>query len=153
MGFVFSIVAAATLVNAVPSPADNGGEIAPLAFEAFPAGTITPRGWLRHQLEMQTEGLQGRLYETSEFLTEDNGWLKPDKTGWEEQAYWLRTFVKLAILTRNERMLGVSARWIGGMIANADTDGWFGPRELRNHRRAANDGSICHDIWPHMVMT
>ena len=153
MGIVFSIVAAATLANVVPSPVDNGGELAPLAFEAFPAGTIKPGGWLRYQLEMQTEGLQGRLYETSEFLTEDNGWLKPDKTGWEEQAYWLRTFVKLAILTRNERMLKVSAQWIDGIIANADTDGWFGPRELRNHRRAANDGTICHDIWPHMVMT
>ena len=51
MGIVFSIVAAATLANVVPSPVDNGGELAPLAFEAFPAGTITPGGWLRYQLK------------------------------------------------------------------------------------------------------
>lgn len=140
-------------VDKVPAPKDAGGELAPNAFDPFPAGTIVPEGWLRHQLGLQTEGLHGRLYETSEYLRADNGWLKPENSGWEEQAYWLRTFVKLAVLTRNERMLGVSKQWIDGIVAAADDDGWFGPRELRNHVRAANDGSICHDIWAHMVMT
>ena len=144
--------ATATVVRKIDAPADTGGEVAPNAFEPFPAGTIRPRGWLKHQLDRQTEGLQGRLYETSEFLTPENGWLKPEKTGWEEQAYWLRTFVKLAILTGNERMLKVSERWIDGIIAAADADGWFGPRELRGHVRAGNQG-LTHDIWPHMVMT
>ena len=142
----------AEVVKKIPVPEDNGGEIAPNAFEPFPAGTISPRGWLKRQLDLQTEGLQGRLYETSEFLTPDNGWLKPECEGWEEQAYWLRTFVKLAILTGNERMLKVSSEWINGIIATADSDGWFGPRGLRNHTRFKDQG-ICHDIWPHMVMT
>ncbi|HNX04124.1 MAG TPA: hypothetical protein PKI32_01400, partial [Opitutales bacterium] len=142
----------AEVVKKIPAPGDNGGEIAPNAFDPFPAGTISPRGWLKHQLDLQTEGLQGRLYETSEFLTPDNGWLKPECTGWEEQAYWLRTFVKLAILTGNERMLKISGEWIEGVIGTADTDGWFGPRELRNHTRFKDQG-VCHDIWAHMVMT
>ena len=156
----FLLMLAATVLKTVPVPADNGGELAPNAFEPFPAGTIEPQGWLRHQLDLQTEGLQGRLYETSEFLTDENGWLKPDTTspkpevqGWEEQAYWLRTFVKLAILTKNGRMLGVSRKWVDAIVAGSDSNGWFGPRSLRNHRRASNDGTICHDIWAHMVMT
>ena len=160
MTTTFLVLAAATILKTVPAPPDNGGALAPNAFDPFPAGTIEPHGWLRHQLDLQTEGLQGRLYETSEFLVEGNGWLKPDNgskhpcvQGWEEQAYWLRTFVRLGILTKNERIIGVSRKWMEAILAGADTDGWFGPRMLRNHRRAANDGSICHDIWAHMVMT
>ena len=47
------------------------------ALEPLPIGSVMPEGWLKHQLDRMTEGLVGRLYETSEFLTPENGWLSP----------------------------------------------------------------------------
>ena len=142
-GGVFWAVTAATAV---------GAELAPLAFETLPAGSIRPEGWLKRQLELESEGLPGRLYERGQYLKSGNGWLQAGSDwGWEEQPYWLRTFVKLAVLTRDERMLGVSRRWVDGVLSTARTDGWFGPESLRTHRHDRT-GAIISDIWPHMVM-
>ena len=135
-----------------PSAA-KGGELAPLAFETLAAGSIRPGGWLKRLLEVECEGLPGRLNETGKLLKPDNGWLKPGaEWGWEEQPYWLRTCVKLAALTENERLMGVSREWIEGVISTARPDGWFGPEGLRARTRKA-DGKVFSDIWPHMVMT
>ena len=48
----------------------------PNAMEPLPAGSICPTGWLKYQLDLMTEGLCGRLHETSEYLTPTNGWLQ-----------------------------------------------------------------------------
>lgn len=128
-------------------------ELAPLAFDTLPAGTIRPEGWLKYQLNAMTEGLQGRLYENGRFLQRPNGWTNPDgKWGWEEQPYWLRTFLKLAILTDNKRMLGVAQEWIDGVLSTARPDGWYGPTDLCAHR-CKTTGKVVSDIWPHMVMS
>ena len=131
--------------------AAQGAELAPLELEPLPIGSVRPEGWLRHHLDLMTEGLVGRLYETSEFLTPTNGWLRADGVGWEEQPYWLRSFVKLAALTGNERCLKVSREWVEKILVTADGDGWFGPRELKEHRFA--NGAVVTDIWGHMVMS
>jgi len=134
----------------IPAPEDSGGALAPETLKALPLGSIRPAGWLKHHLDLMTEGLVGRLYETSEFLGEDNGWLNAEGKGWEEQPYWLRSFVKLAVLTGNRRCLDVSQKWVDAVIATADTDGWYGPRELKAFK--TKDGRVISDIWPHMVM-
>lgn len=130
---------------------DTGGALAPLAMEALPLGSVKPEGWLKCQLDKMTEGLVGRLYETSEFLREDNAWLKGiGSVGWEEQPYWLRSFIKLAVLTGNARCLDVSQKWVEGVLSTAETDGWFGPKRLKAY--TGKDGRVISDIWPHMVM-
>jgi len=138
-------------VSVISLSAVAGGELTPLRFEPLPAGSITAEGWLGCQLGQMTEGLVGRLYEQSEFLRADNAWLdKKGTIGWEEQAYWLRSFVKIAILTQNERMLNESKRWMEAMAANADADGWYGPQTLKSATNAV--GKVLSDVWPHMVM-
>ena len=139
------------VLNLAAASATAGAPLTPLRYEPLPVGSITAEGWLGTQLDQMTEGLVGRLYEHSEFLREDNAWLKRDgKIGWEEPSYWLRSFVKLAVLTRNERMLGVARRWMEAIAANADADGWYGPQTLKLGRNA--DGKLMSDIWPHMAM-
>lgn len=139
-----------TVVRISP-PSDAGGPLAPLAMEPLPLGSVRPEGWLSRQLDLMTEGLVGRLYETSEFLAPDNAWLKGvGDVGWEEQAYWLRSFVKLAVLTGNGRCLEVSRKWVDAILATAEGDGWFGPKRLKEY--TGKDGRVISDIWPHMVM-
>jgi len=137
----------------------------PTRFGQLPTGAVRPAGWLKFQMDAMTEGLVGRLHETSEYLVPSNGWLNANLdwqhashalAGWEEQPYWLRSFVKLAVQTGNERCLKVAKAWVEGVMATADADGWFGPRRLRDQRTPPNaefpQGKRVPDIWGHMVM-
>ncbi|MCK4417431.1 MAG: hypothetical protein KAV99_04630, partial [Candidatus Latescibacteria bacterium] len=81
-------------------------------FVKLPLGSIRPQGWLKHQLDLMTDGMTGHLAELSSFLKPDNGWFGGDSEGWEEQPYWLRGFHDLAVLTGNKRLLAESKRWI-----------------------------------------
>jgi len=140
----------AALVFTLVSFSACASVLEPNVLEPLPLGSVMPRGWLEFQLNRMTEGLVGRLYETSEFLTPSNGWLKADGVGWEEQPYWFRSFVKLAVLTRNARCLAVARDWVGKILATRDADGWFGPADLKAHR--FENGRVLSDLWGHMVM-
>lgn len=141
---VLSLVSVTLRLPAIDTPTPN-------RFEPLPAGSITAEGWLGLQLRQMTEGLVGRLQDHSRFLAPENAWLSRTGTlGWEEQAYWLRSYAKLAILTREPRLLKDTERWMNGLAANADPDGWYGPQLLKSVTNGA--GRVVSDIWPHMVM-
>lgn len=129
-----------------------GAGLRPLELKPLRLGSIRPEGWLKVQLEAMTEGLCGRLHERTGYLNVTNGWLTTSSDrGWEEQPYWLRGFVKTAVLTENERMLAVAKEWVGKILATQDEDGWFGPRPLKG--KVCKNGKTLADIWGHMVMS
>ena len=74
----------------------NRAPLAPSPFVKLPIGSITPRGWLRHQLELERDGMIGRLREVSPWLdTQTSAWASKDgtgKRGWEEMPYWLKGY-------------------------------------------------------------
>ena len=97
----------------------------------LPLGSVRPRGWLRHQLNLMTEGMVGRLHELSAFLADDSSWLNPNNTnGTEEVPYWLRGFYPLAALTENQSLRAQANKWIEAVLASQDDSGYFGPRQL-----------------------
>ncbi|WP_129311477.1 beta-L-arabinofuranosidase domain-containing protein [Streptomyces sp. L2] len=121
---------------------------APLRQQPFlrlPPGSITPKGWLRTQLDLQLDGLNGRMPEVSGYLDETtSGWAVPDKDGWEELPYWLRGFGDLGYVTQDSRVLELTSTWIDLILATRQSDGFFGPSRLRT---ALNGGP---DFWPYM---
>jgi hypothetical protein len=125
------------------------GNRAPLARSPFiklPIGAIVPKGWLRKQLELEADGMAGRLPEVSQWVQyENNGWVSPKaNTGWEELPYWIKGFGDLGYVLDNERIKKEAQRWIDGIIATQQSDGYFGPEGLRTAL-----GGVP-DIWPHM---
>src|SRR5258708_6835390 len=85
--------------------APNRPPLQATAFLKLPIGSIAPKGWMRHQLELDANGLCGRLPEISHFLKfDDTGWVNPDREGWEEAAYWLRGYGDLAYVLHDEKM-------------------------------------------------
>ena len=124
----------------------NRAPLAPTAFLKLPAGSITPKGWLRKQLDLQVDGLCGRYPEVSDYLQYDgNGWVTPNaNSGWEEVTYWLRGLADLGYVTGDAKTIALAEKWIKGMIASQQPDGWFGPKNART----SLDGDP--DFWPHM---
>jgi hypothetical protein len=127
----------------------NRPPLAPSPFAKLPIGAITPRGWLRHMLELEAAGMTGRLAEISPWCkAEGNAWLSPTGEGhspWEELPYWLKGFGDLGYVLKDERIVAEARKWIDGILASQREDGWFGPRSNLTNV----DGKS--DIWPNMV--
>jgi hypothetical protein len=125
----------------------NRSPLQPAPFMKLPPGSVKAHGWLRHQLDLQLNGLNGRMTEVSDYLNYDNcGWVDSTKDGWEELTYWLRGFGDLGYVTGDERVLSLTRKWMDGIIAAQQSDGWFGP----DRARTALDGGP--DFWPHMPL-
>ncbi|MER7278909.1 RICIN domain-containing protein [Dactylosporangium sp. NPDC000244] len=124
--------------------------LAPLKATPFlklPPGAVQPRGWIRNQLNIEADGLCGRMTEVSDYLVYANcGWVDKTKGAWEELPYWLRGFGDLGYVTGNTRILTLARQWIDGIIANQAADGFFGPDSLRTSLEGGPD------FWPHMPL-
>jgi hypothetical protein len=128
----------------------NRAPLAPSPFVKLPIGGITPRGWLRHQLELERDGMIGRLKEISPWLNfEQSAWANKEgkgERGWEEMPYWLKGYGDLGYVLGDERIIAEARKWIESAMASQREDGWFGPRELLTSLNGKPD------LWPHMVM-
>jgi hypothetical protein len=124
--------------------------LAPSPFYKLPIGSITPRGWLRHELELERDGMTGHLEQISPWLDfSKSSWADPQgrgKYGWEELPYWLKGYGDLGYVLKDEAIKAEAKKWIQAVLATQREDGWFGPRELLT----SLDGKP--DLWPQMIM-
>ncbi len=120
----------------------------PQSLISLPSGTIKPAGWLRTMLELQKDGLNGRLAEVSPWLDkEGNAWLNPEngKHGWEEVPYWIKGYSELAYCLDDKDMISESKFWIEAILNSQKENGNFGPISL------STDPNAKLDIWPNML--
>lgn len=119
----------------------------------LPVAAISPRGWLRKQLELQSAGFHGHLGEISEFLMkQNNAWLSPTgqgERGWEEVPYWLKGFADCAYLLGNQEQIQEAKVWIEAAIKSQQADGFFGPRGVPSTVESTKGK---YDLWPNMIM-
>jgi hypothetical protein len=136
--------------GAKPHYVANRAPLLPSPFLKLPIGSITPKGWLRHQLELEAQGMTGHLPEISKWCRfEGNAWAALDgqgHSGWEELPYWLKGYGDLGYVLRDEKIIREARRWIDAVLASQESDGWFGPRVLKTSLKGQPD------LWPHMVM-
>jgi hypothetical protein len=151
------IPAVETQVLSKPAPGSgaplytgNRAPLTPNPFLKLPIGSITPEGWLKHQLESERDGMTGHLEEISKWCQfEGNAWSSPNGQGhsaWEELPYWLKGYGDLGYVLKDERIIKDSRKWIDAVLASQEADGWFGPRTLKTSLEGKPD------LWPHMVM-
>src|SRR5438128_3552755 len=124
--------------------------LVPSAFIKLPIGSITPRGWLRRQLELEANGMTGHLEEISKWCKfENSAWASRDgqgQFGWEELPYWLKGFGDLGYVLKDEKIIQEARKWIEAVLSSQEPDGYFGPRA----NKTGLEGKP--DLWPHMVM-
>jgi hypothetical protein len=128
----------------------NRDPLLPSPFIKLPIGNIVPKGWVRHQLELEAQGMTGHLQELSKWCKfEGNAWSSPQgegHSGWEELPYWLKGYGDLGYVLKDESIITNARKWIDAVLASQEPDGWFGPRSLKTGLEGKPD------LWPHMVM-
>jgi len=127
----------------------NRAPLAPSPFAKLPIGSIKPKGWLHHMLELERDGMTGHLTEISKWCNpEGNAWLSSEgrgHSGWEELPYWLKGYGDLGYVLGDDSVIKQSRKWIEAMLSSQSPDGWFGPRS----NKTKMDGKP--DIWPNMI--
>jgi len=147
-------------VNAVTQPivgvsnlsyVNNRSPLLPCPMIKLPLGSIRPKGWLKHQLELMASGMTGRLPEVSPHLKEGPMfWIGGVRSSWEQPAYWLRGFYPLAVLTGKQALLEEAQRWLEALFASQDEDGYFGPKWFKSI--LGDDGQRFCDHWAQMIL-
>ena len=148
-----------TEARCVAVPAAAGGNLLyvgnrepllPSPLLKLPIGSITPKGWLRNQLEIEAQGMTGRLPEISQWCKfEGNAWSDPQgqgHSGWEELPYWLKGYADLGYVLKDEAIIRNARKWVDAVLASQQPDGWFGPLANKTGLKGKPD------LWPHMVM-
>jgi hypothetical protein len=128
----------------------NRPPLQPGAFMKLPIGSIKPKGWLRHQLQLEANGMTGHLEEISKWCKfENSAWASPNgqgQFGWEELPYWLKGYGDLGYVLQDEKIIKQARKWIDAALSSQEPDGFFGPRA----NKTGLEGKP--DLWPHMVM-
>ncbi len=109
-------------------------------FKTLHIEEVTPTGWLKKQLEIQAEGLSGKLHESWESVGAYSGWLGGTGENWERGPYYLDGILPLAYYLKDDRLFETAEKFIRWTLKSQDDDGNFGPLESK------------HDWWSRMVM-
>jgi DUF1680 family protein len=142
--------------SSAPLYVGNRAPLMPGPFVKLPIGSITPKGWLRQQLQLEADGMTGHLEEISRWCKFDgSAWVSADglgENGWEELPYWLKGYGDLGYVLKDENIIREARRWIDAMLSSQEPDGYFGPRANKTSldKKPGVDGNP--DLWPHMVM-
>ena len=109
-----------------------------MIFDYLSSGAVYPMGWVKKQLELQAEGLNGNLDKIWPDVR-DSKWIGGDRDGWEKFPYFLDGFIPLSFLLRNEDMISRAGRYLDEMLSCQDESGCFYPK--------GTTGKECGDIW------
>ena len=161
--FAGLLAKAQTKAEAVSRPAaatnnsfylSNRRPLRPLALVPLPVGSVQPQGWVRRYLELQRDGLTGKLGTISAWLDKKgNAWYSGDGQGdhgWEEVPYWLKGYGDLGYILNDPAIIAETKDWLEKVFASQQPDGWFGPRLGADGSRELKGGTP--DLWPNMIM-
>jgi hypothetical protein len=132
----------------------NRRPLKPLALVPLPVGSVRPRGWVLRYLELQRDGLTGKLGTLSAWLDKKgNAWYSGNGKGdhgWEEVPYWLKGYGDLGYILNDVSIIAETKDWLEKVFASQGSDGYFGPR-LGADGSADLKGGVA-DLWPNMIM-
>ncbi len=87
---------------------------------------IRPLGWMKRQLEIQRDGLNGNLDKMWPDVR-DSKWIGGDREGWERVPYWLDGFLPMAYYLDDKDAIARAERYVKAIIAGQQEDGWICP--------------------------
>lgn len=112
--------------------------------KSFSTYEITPRGWMKKQLEIQAESLSGNLHRVWRDVR-DSRWIGGDAEGWERVPYWLDGFIPLAFLLRDEEKMAVARKYVDAILDGQQEDGWICPCSFEARKN--------YDMWALILLS
>ncbi len=139
---IFLILPAITCAACAMAGAEtNRGPLQPQPYVRLPMGSVQAKDWLKHQLELQRDGLTGHAEE----LYGDIGgsdWISDRKQGgqhaWERGPYYAKGLIALAFVLDDDALKKKTRKWIDKVIESQRDDGDFGPKQ--------------RNWWPNMIV-
>lgn len=101
---------------------------------------IQPKGWLLRQLQIQMDGLTGRLYDIWDSVGSYSGWLGGTGENWERGPYYLDGLLPLSYYLKDKKHWDIACRFIEWTLNSQEASGNFGPK------------SSMEDYWSRFVM-
>ena len=102
------------------------------AFELLAPGAVRPEAWLRHQLELQRDGITGHAEEIYEDIGKSDwvtGGHKGGQCAWERGPYYAKGLIPLAWALDDKALKEKSRKWVECLLASQRANGDFGPRD------------------------
>ena len=93
----------------------------------FSIPEVKPEGWLKRQLEIQMQGLTGRLYDIWDSVGSYSGWLGGTGENWERAPYYLDGLLPLSYYLEDEEHWKTACRFVEWTLGSQDEEGNFGP--------------------------
>jgi hypothetical protein len=119
----------------------NRAPLKPQPFARLPLGSVQAKHWLRHQLELQRDGLTGHAEKLYGDIGESD-WIADHKRGgqhaWERGPYYAKGLIALAYVLDDQQLKTKSQKWIDRVIQSQREDGDFGPKP--------------RNWWPNMIV-
>lgn len=106
----------------------------------MPLPEVTPAGWLKDQLQIQMDGLTGKLYDVWDSVGSYSGWLGGTGENWERAPYYLDGLLPLAHYLGDKKRWELVCRFVEWTFQSQDEDGNFGPVASKS------------DFWSRYVM-
>lgn len=103
-------------------------------------GEVKAGGWLARQLQIQMDGMTGKLYEGWDSVGSYSGWLGGTGENWERGPYYLDGLLPLAYYLGDQNHYEIAMRFVEWTLNSAMEDGNFGPVTSRE------------DYWSRFVM-
>ena len=141
-GRVGALLCFALIQSAVAggAAAQNRAPLQPQPYLRLPLGSVKAKRWLRHQLELQRDGLTGHAEQLYSDIGESDwvsGKTRGGQHGWERGPYYAKGLIALAYVLDDRSLKDKAQRWIDRVIESQREDGDFGPK-----RRS---------WWPNMI--
>jgi len=92
---------------------------------------VQPEGWMKRQLEIQMEGLSGKLYDMWDSVGSYSGWLGGTGESWERAPYYLDGLIPLSYYLKDEKHWEICMRFVEWTLNSQTEDGNFGPAATR----------------------
>lgn len=93
----------------------------------FSIPEVKPEGWLKRQLEIQMQGLTGKLFDIWDSVGSYSGWLGGTGENWEREPYYLDGLLPLSCYLEDKEHWDIACRFVEWTLSSQDEEGNFGP--------------------------
>jgi hypothetical protein len=115
---------------------DDSQTLVPQKYDLLPVGVVQPQGWFKDQLQLESDGLAGHLFDFYRYVKRSQwlGGVDEYSELHESAPYWYNGIVPLAYVLNDTRLINQANQFLTYTLEHQASDGWLGPETTRQTR-------------------